>query len=116
MRQNKDTLLRGRDSWHLQEIPMAKRENSSHKGVFMEVGRTCLHRPSRGQKIPHFTNLSYQPLSNTEVTTYLSQQKVHLGKSIFSKSSPLPLAASAVEKSLTNANSGILCLTHTAQV
>lgn len=116
MRQNKDTLLRGRDSWHLQEIPMAKAENSSHKGVFMEAGRSCLHRPSTGKKAPHFTNLSYQLLSSTGVTTYLSQQKVHLGKSIFSKSSPLPLAASALEKNLTNAISGVCCLTHTVQV
>lgn len=69
----------------------------------MEAGRSCLHRPSTGRKAPHFTNLSYQLLSSTGMTTYLSQQKVHLGKSIFSKSSPLLLAASALEKNLTNA-------------
>jgi len=79
---------------------MGKTENGSHKGVVMEVGRSCLHRPSRGRKVPHFANLSYQLLSSMGVTIYLSQQQVRLGKSIFSKSSPLPLTASAVEKVL----------------
>lgn len=50
MRQNKDTLLRGRDSWHLQEIPIAKPEDGCHKGVFVEVGRAvCTDPPEGGQ-------------------------------------------------------------------
>lgn len=79
---------------------MAKTENGSHKGLFRDVGRSCLRRPSRRRKVSLFINLSYQLLSSTGVTTYLSQLEVPLGKSIFSKSLPLPLTASAVEKIL----------------
>lgn len=62
MRPNKGKLLRGIDSWHLQEIPMAKTENGSQRRVYGAGEKLSAQTFQR--KIPHFTNMSYRLLSS----------------------------------------------------
>lgn len=77
----------------------------------MEVGRRCVHRPSRGRAGPRFTDQHYQLLSSAGVTMY---NHASIQENVFSLRVHHTLFFSRAN--LTNACTETFCLTHAVQV